>query len=78
MNRQKEIIKVFDNDPSLVLSKEQIIAKSKINYYTNTRKHIGHVLTRMVRNKTLLRVKKGFYKLNITSNHMQNSLFKNI
>jgi len=64
MNRQNQIKNCFKSDFDKVLSKKQIKEISGISYYCNTDKHLGQILTRMVRNKTLLRIKKGFYMLN--------------
>ena len=60
MERQSQILKVFEKDQ--VLSKQEIKDKSGIRYYYNTDKHLGDVLTRMVNNRLLERVKKGYYK----------------
>lgn len=61
MDRQKQILAVF-TDKEQTLSKSEIIEKGDISYYHNTSKHVGHTLTRMVKNGTLIRVKKGHYK----------------
>jgi len=63
MNRQKQILAVFENDKDKVLTKQEIIKKSGISYYCNTSKHVGDTLSRMVKNKSLMRVSKGKYKL---------------
>lgn len=63
MDRQKQIISAFNNDYDLVLSKSEIIERESIYYYANAEKHVGHTLTRMVKNRSLERVKRGFYKL---------------
>jgi len=63
MDRQKEILQVFNMDFDLVLTKKEIIENGKIGYYHNTQKHVGEVLSRMVKNGSLKRVKKGSYSL---------------
>lgn len=63
MNRQKQILNVFNQDKDLVLKKSDIIEKGSLHYYANTSKHVGDVLFRMVKKGLLERVKKGFYKL---------------
>ena len=63
MDRQIQIIKAFNNDFDLVLSKSDIIERESIYYYANCEKHVGHTLTRMVKNGSIERVKRGFYKL---------------
>ncbi len=63
MDRQKEILKVFQNQPKgKVLTKSEIIELGRICYYYNTRKHVGDVLSRMVKNNLLRRLKKGSYQ----------------
>ena len=61
MNRQAEILATFP-DAETILSKSEIIEKGQISYYFNTSKHVGHTLSRMVKNGLLIRVKKGYYK----------------
>lgn len=62
-DRQKEIIDVFNNDPALILSKQQIIAGAQIAYWSSTNKHVGDRLTRLVKSKKLVRVKHNQYRL---------------
>ncbi|WP_028376001.1 hypothetical protein [Leeuwenhoekiella sp. MAR_2009_132] len=61
MNRQAEILATFP-DAETILSKKEIIERGQIRYYFNTEKHVGHTLSRMVKNGILVRVKKGYYK----------------
>ena len=69
MNRQAEILETFPNKET-ILSKKEIIERGQIRYYFNTEKHVGDTLSRMVKNGLLVRVKKGYYKLNkSTPNH---------
>jgi len=62
MNRQAEILETFP-DKETILSKKEIIERGQIRYYYNTEKHVGHTLSRMVKNQLLVRIKKGYYKL---------------
>ena len=61
MERQVEVLKVFI-DTEEVLSKKQIKEMTGISYYYNTDKHLGDVLSRMVKNGLLIRVRKGYFK----------------
>jgi len=72
MNRQRKIIEVFNNDRDKILSKKDIIQLSGIDYYHNTEKHVGNVLSRMVRNGLICRVKKGYYKLGLLKRKIKN------
>jgi hypothetical protein len=61
MTTQKDILKLFVND-EFVLSKSFIVLALGNNYYCNAEKHIGDMLSRMVKNGTLIRIKKGVFK----------------
>ena len=63
MDRQRQILKIFNGDKEIELKKSEIISIGKISYYTNTEKHVGETLSRMVANGTLQRIIKGTYKL---------------
>lgn len=63
MERQKQVLKAFNNDKDLILSKSDIKQISGIGYYRNTDKHLGDVLSRMVKNGSLIRVKRGYFQL---------------
>lgn len=63
MNRQREILRIFKDDHSLILTKKEILELANITYYANTDKHAGETLARMVNNDSLIRVKRGHYKL---------------
>lgn len=63
MNRQKQILKVFEGNKDLILTKSEIKEKGKVSYYHNTDKHLGETLSRMVKNGSLKRTSKGKYKL---------------
>ncbi len=61
MDQQKKVLMCFENNDE-VLTKQEIIEKAPLTYFYNTDKHAGDVLTRMVRNGLLERVKRGHYK----------------
>lgn len=63
MNRQKQIIQVFENNKQLILTKSEIKEKGGIVYHNNTDKYLGETLARMVKNNSLQRIAKGNYKL---------------
>ncbi len=44
-------------------TKAQIVNRFKSWYYSNSNKHIGDVLSRMVNAKMITRIKKGVYSL---------------
>lgn len=73
MNNQTDILKAFNCDFDLVLSKKEIKEKSGINYYYNVDKHLGDMLSRMVDNGKLIRVKIGRYKLGSGVKHIENN-----
>ncbi len=58
---QKYILELF-KDFDEVLKKSEIKERGNIRYYHNTDKHLGDMLHRMVKNKSLERVKHGHYK----------------
>lgn len=63
MDKQKEILQVFNGDKLKVLSKAVIKEFGNISYYNNTDKYLGETLSRMVKNGSLERVSRGKYKL---------------
>jgi len=63
MERQKEILEVFNNNTEIILSKRKIKELGNISYYYNTDKHLGETLSRMVKNNNLIRVSRGNFKL---------------
>ena len=77
MTNRQLIIKAFSGDYEKELTKKQIKEITGISYYHNTDKHLGDVLSRMVKSKILKRVKKGVYSLYSSSNQIsnQNRLF---
>lgn len=63
MERQKQILKVFNGDCEKILTKQEIIELAGISYYCSTSKNAGNTLSRMVNNGSLIRVSKGKFKL---------------
>ena len=61
--RQKQVLEAFNRDFDLVLTNKEIIELSGIRYYHQTKKWIGVVLSRMVKNGSLVRVSIGHYRL---------------
>lgn len=59
---QQDILLVFDGREQ-VLKKSEIMERTGLSYHNNSAKHIGDVLTRMVNNGKLERVKKGQYRI---------------
>lgn len=49
-------------------TKQEILDNTGITYYYNTEKHLGEILSRLVNNGTLNRVKKGVYEINRNPN----------
>lgn len=68
--RQIQILKTFQDDKDIILSKSEIKELSGISYHCNTNKHLGDCLSRMVKNGMLERVSKGKYKLGSGNKHI--------
>lgn len=60
---QKAIIN-FANSNNGKINKDQAVELIGKFYYCNERKHVGDVLSRMVKNNLLKRIKNGFYEIN--------------
>ena len=60
MTHQEEILLYLKSVESA--TKKDIYTNVKFGYYHNWQKHLGDVLTRMVRNGTIERVKRGVYQ----------------
>ena len=63
--RQAQVLKLFGGDKELVITKRDMIHQYGIRYFHNTQKHLGDVLTRLVNNGMLKRVKIGHYQLGL-------------
>lgn len=63
MDRAKDVLKFFNGDKTKEYSKQEIIKGAGLYYYHNGNKHAGDVLSRMVKSRLLIRVRKGVFKL---------------
>lgn len=62
IDKQKEILKfVHENG---VTTKAEIIEAMPWDYYYNDSKHFGDIISRMVKNGSLKRIKRGVYEYN--------------
>jgi predicted HTH transcriptional regulator len=62
MDKQKEILKfVYKNGET---TKKEIIEAMPWDYYCNDSKHFGDIISRMVKNGSLKRIKRGVYEYN--------------
>lgn len=57
---QTEVLRYLSTVEEATLA--EIYQNTKVSYYVNWSKHLSVLMTRMVRNKTVLRVKKGVFK----------------
>ena len=62
MSREKQIMKLFSLEKTIITKKE-ITEKLGNTYYHNGSKHLGDVLSRMVNNGTLIRLKLGVFEI---------------
>lgn len=62
-DKQKEIFQLFEGDRNKILSKGEISHKVSFGYYANGSKHIGAILSRMVKSNLLVRIKPGYFRL---------------
>lgn len=60
--KQKKIAMLF-TDHETVLKTSDIIRDCGLVYWCNSEKYIGEILSRMVKRGTLIRVRRGCYKL---------------
>ena len=56
-------VKIVNEKENRPASKKEIVARFANCYIHNASKHIGDVLTRAVKNKKLVRVERGLYKI---------------
>lgn len=59
-DNQRKIVEFAKQNNNQITKKQ---ACELIKYYLNTQKHVGDILTRMVRANMLKRVKNGLYEL---------------
>jgi len=63
-DKQKIIIDFAKKNNDIVTKKNVL---GLIFYYSNEQKHVGDILSRMVKNGLLIRVKNGVFKIGIQS-----------
>ena len=72
--KQKEIYKYLSTVESASI--DEIYRNVSFSYYCNQNKHLGAILSTMVRNGTVVRIKKGlFSSVNTESYKDQTKLF---
>ncbi len=62
MNKQLEILKFVHKNGRT--TKQEIMDRMPWGYYCNGPKHFGDMISRMVKNGMLIRVKRGTYEYN--------------
>lgn len=62
MNRQKEIIRILYTRETMTLN--ELLQAVPFGYYHNGEKHLGAMMSRMVANGTVKRIKPGVFTLN--------------
>lgn len=60
MTKQQEIQKCLSTVPCATL--DEIYANVSFYYYANEKKHLGEILSRMVKSGKIERVKKGIFR----------------
>ena len=73
MNKQLEIQKYLLTVPCATI--DEIYANVSFSYYRNANKHLGNILSRMVKSGKIERVKKGLFRYINTTEYINN--FKN-
>lgn len=68
MNKQSEVIGYLSNVKEANL--DSIYKNVRFGYYHNYKKHLSVLMSRMVKNGKVVRVRKGVFKLN--PNHFRN------
>ena len=77
MNRQKEILKYLQSVEFASLT--EIYNNVSFSYYHNYKKHLGSLLSRMVKTGMIERIKKGTFAINKSNKPKKtNAKFKNI
>lgn len=77
MDKQKEVAAYLSTVEQA--TKSDIYENVSFGYYHNWEKHLGELLSRMVKNKSIERVKIGVYRLvKKEPLPIQNSLFGNV
>ena len=60
MEKQLEIQKYLSTVPSATI--DEIYANVSFSYYCNANKHLGEILSRMVKSGKIERIKKGLFR----------------
>lgn len=63
LKKQKLIINAALQNGGSITKKEAILVPGVDTYYCNERKHVGDILSRMVNNGSLIRIKPGHFKV---------------
>ena len=60
MTRQQEVLNYLSTVPHATL--DEIYRKVSFSYYHNENKHLGALISRMIKNGTVERIKPGLFK----------------
>jgi len=71
MNKQQEIEMYLSKVPCATI--DEIYANVSFSYFCNANKHLGEILSRMVKSGKIERVKKGVFKYSNTKQYIDNS-----
>jgi hypothetical protein len=69
MNKQKEILKYLSTVESAKL--DEIYKAMPFEYYCNGLKHTGNILSRMVKDGSIIRIKKGVFRKAKIEEHLK-------
>ena len=70
MNKQQEIEMYLSKVPCATI--DEIYANVSFSYYCNANKHLGEILSRMVKSGKIERVKKGLFRYINASEYANN------
>ena len=76
MNHQTTIINYLKTVETATLS--NIYNNIDKSYYANWQKHVGAIMSRLVKGGKVIRVKKGVFKLNNTKKEINEGLFNEL
>lgn len=62
MEKQKEILQFLATVETATI--DDVMLNISWSYYANGKQHVCAIISRMIRNKSVIRVKKGVYGLN--------------
>ena len=69
MDRQKEVLKYLATVPEATI--QDIYDHMPFGYYFNYKKHMGVLLSRMVRNRSIERAKRGVFRIRTKASAIQ-------